>query len=33
MDRTRVIDAVHEVMDYTGHEAQIESAPTCRPDR
>jgi len=27
MERTRVIDAVHEVMDYTGHEAQIEFRP------
>lgn len=27
MERTRVIDAVHEVMDYTGHRAQIELHP------
>jgi nucleoside-diphosphate-sugar epimerase len=27
MERTRVIDAVHEVMEYTGHEAPIEFEP------
>jgi nucleoside-diphosphate-sugar epimerase len=27
MERTRVIDAVHEVMSYTGHAAQIELHP------
>jgi nucleoside-diphosphate-sugar epimerase len=27
MERTRVIDAVHEVLRYTGHEAQIELHP------
>jgi len=27
MERTRVIDAVHEVMQYTGHEAAIELHP------
>ena len=27
MERTRVIDAVHEVMRYTGHEAPIEFRP------
>jgi nucleoside-diphosphate-sugar epimerase len=27
MERTRVIDAVHEVLSYTGHDAQIELHP------
>ena len=27
MERTRVLDAVHELMAYTGHEAQIELHP------
>lgn len=27
MERTRVIDAVHEIMRYTGHEARIELRP------
>ena len=27
MERTRVIDAVHEVLSYTGHDAQIEFHP------
>jgi nucleoside-diphosphate-sugar epimerase len=27
MERTRVIDAVHEVLRYTGHDAEIELHP------
>jgi nucleoside-diphosphate-sugar epimerase len=33
MERTRVIDAVHEVLRTTGHQARSSSIPKCRPDR
>ncbi len=33
MERTRVIDAVREVLRYTGHDAEIGFIPTCRRAR